>query len=69
MNQLFKAYNSEKKIIETYLLAEKAGINLFYFTPLLSQYKKIYGGKFQTWINVSPTKDNVYDIVNQAIDK
>lgn len=69
MNQLFKAYNSEKKIIETYLLAEKAGINLFYFTPLLSQYKKIYGGKFQTWINVAPTKDNVYDIVNQAIDK
>ena len=69
VNSLFKAYNTEKKIIETYLLAEKAGINLFYLTPLLITYKKLYGGNFQTWVNVSPTKENIYGQVDKAIDQ
>ena len=66
---LFKAYNTEKKIIETYMLAEQAGINLFFATPLLDQYKKMFGGNFQTWLNVAPSKKDIYGPVDQAIDK
>ncbi len=65
---LFKAYNTEKKIIETYMLADKAGVNLFFLTPLLKQYKKMYGRDFQTWINVAPTKSDPYGAVDKAID-
>jgi uncharacterized membrane protein YphA (DoxX/SURF4 family) len=67
-SSLFKAYNTNKKVIETYMLAEQAGINLFYATPLLEQYKKLYGGKFQTWRNVSPTKKDIYGVVDKVID-
>jgi uncharacterized membrane protein YphA (DoxX/SURF4 family) len=65
---LFRAYNNEKKIMETYMLAEQAGINLFFATHYLMQYKKIFGGNFQTWKNVSPEKDDIYSQVDQAID-
>ncbi len=68
-SSLFKAYNTEKKIIETYMLAEQAGINLFFATPLLNKYKKIYGGNFQTWLNVAPTKEDIYGAVDKAIDQ
>jgi hypothetical protein len=69
VNSLFKAYNTEKKIIETYMLAEKVGINLFFATPLLSRYKKIFGGDFQTWLNVAPSKKDIYSQVDRAIDQ
>lgn len=66
---LFKAYNTEKKIIETYMLAEQAGINLFFLTPLLNRYKKIFGSNSQTWVNVVPTKTDIYSQVDRAIDQ
>jgi len=69
VNSLFKAYNTEKKIMDTYMLAEKAGINLAFVTPLLIQYKKIYGSNFQMWKNVSPTKEDIYSQVDRAIDQ
>ncbi len=65
---LFRAYNTEKKILETYMLAEKAGINLFFASDYLNQYRRIFGGNFQTWKNVSPSKDDVRTSVDQAID-
>ena len=68
-SSLFKAYNTEKKIIETYMLADQAGVNLFFSTPLLDQYRKMYGGKFQTWLNVAPTAKDPYGAVDRAIDK
>lgn len=68
-SSLFKAYNTDKKIIETYMLAEQAGINLFFATSLLNQYRKTFGGKFQTWLNVAPTKKTVYEVVDKAIDQ
>ena len=68
-SSLFKAYNTEKKIIETYMLAEQAGINLFFATPLLNQYKKMFGGNFQTWLNVAPTRKDIYGPVDRAIDR
>jgi len=66
---LFRAYNTEKKILETFMLAEQAGINLFSYTPLFKTYKKIYGSKVQTWKNVVPTKDDIYSQVDKAIDE
>ncbi len=68
-SSLFKAYNTDKKVIETYMLAEQAGINLFFVTPLLKQYKKMFGGNFQTWLNVAPTKKDMYSAVDKAIDQ
>lgn len=65
---LFRAYNTEKKIMETYILAEQAGINLFFATPHLIQYRKMFGGNFQTWKNVYPKKDDLYSQVDRAID-
>ena len=66
---LFRAYNTEKKIIETYILAEKAGINLFYLTSLLSRYRKIFDSNIQTWTNVDPRKGDIGSQVNQTIDQ
>ncbi len=67
VSSLFRAYNTEKKIIETYLMAEQAGINLFFATPLLKKYKEIYGNRIQTWINLAPTSKNMYTEVDKAI--
>jgi len=66
---LFRAYNNEKKIIETYLLAEKAGINLFYMSPALEKYIKIYGKNIQTWANVVPEKNDINSQVDKLIDQ
>lgn len=69
VDSLFKAYNTEKKIMETYMLAEKAGINLAFLTPLLIRYKKNFNSNLQMWTNVSPTKKDIYSQVDQAIDQ
>jgi hypothetical protein len=69
---LFKAYNTEQKVIETLHLGEQAGIgatfmvNLYY--PWFNRYLKEYGGKMksicQTYLD---TKDFFGDI-DKAID-
>jgi uncharacterized membrane protein YphA (DoxX/SURF4 family) len=69
VRSLFRAYNTEKKILDTYMLAEKSGINLAYMTPLLIKYKKIFDSNLQTWSNVSPTKADIYSQVDRAIDQ
>jgi hypothetical protein len=66
---LLRAYNTEKKILETYLLAEQAGINLFFLTSVLSNNRDKFGSNIQTWKNVSPTKEDIYSQVDQAIDQ
>lgn len=35
-SQLFKAYNSDRKVFETFELAERAGINTFFANPMES---------------------------------
>jgi len=69
VSSLFRAYNTEKKIMETYMLAEQAGINLFYITPVLNTYRKIFGTNIQTWINIDPRKGDVNSQVDKAIDQ
>jgi len=67
-SSLFRAYNTERKIIETYMLADQAGINLFYITPLLLRYKKMFNSGIQTWTNVAPTIKDPFSGVDKAID-
>ncbi|MCE5346576.1 MAG: DoxX family membrane protein [Bacteroidales bacterium] len=71
-NTLFKAYNNERKIIETLYLAEQAGINTTFmvtqYYPTLNKYKNIYNGKIQSICQAMlPDKDFFSDI-NLAID-
>jgi uncharacterized membrane protein YphA (DoxX/SURF4 family) len=51
-NTLFKAYNTDLKVLETFHLGEMAGINATFmvnkFYPLFSKYLKLYGGKMQS---------------------
>jgi len=71
---LFKAYNTEKKVYETLMLAENAGINSinigFPSFPLLVKYKKITGSKIKVIAQVAPNMDkgDIYEQINQAID-
>lgn len=71
---LFKAYNTEQKVFETLMLAEKAGINTinigFPSNALLQKYKKVTGSKIKVISQVAPNlKENDYFVqLDQAID-
>ncbi|MDR2918672.1 MAG: DoxX family protein [Tannerella sp.] len=71
---LFKAYNSEKKIIETLMLCEQAGINCInigYPTmSMMQKYRKVTGSKIKVIVQVGidENNDDIYDNVTQAID-
>jgi hypothetical protein len=72
--ELFKAYNTERKIFETLMLAEKAGINTISVAhvsnPLMEKYKKATGSKIKVITQVLPPSNDVanFDVVNMAID-
>ena len=74
VSSLFKAYNTEMKVYETLMLAEKAGINAinigFSSNPLLAKYKKNFGSKIQVISQVAPNmeKDDYFENINKAID-
>lgn len=71
---LFKAYNSEKKVIETLMLCEQAGINCInigYPTmSMMVKYKKLTGSKIKVIVQVGIDEKNkdIYDNVTRAID-
>lgn len=71
---LFKAYNTEKKIFETLMLCEQAGINAInigYPTmSFMQKYKKITGSKMKVTVQVGIDRNNedLYNNVTQAID-
>lgn len=74
VSSLFKAYNTEKKIYETLMLAENAGINTiniaFDINPLLVKYKKNTGSRIKVISQVGPNleKNDYYEFINKAID-
>ena len=74
VSSLFKAYNTEKKVYETMILAEEAGINTinigFPTNPLLAKYKKNFGSKIKVISQVGPNMDkgDYYEYINKAID-
>lgn len=71
---LFKAYNTEKKVYETMILAEKAGINTinigFPTNPLIAKYKRATGSRIKVISQVAPNmeKGDYFEQINQAID-
>jgi uncharacterized membrane protein YphA (DoxX/SURF4 family) len=71
---LFKAYNTEKKVFETLMLGEEAGINSinigFPTNELMAKYKKLTGSKIKVITQVAPNMDNndYYEFINKSID-
>ncbi|HSH19677.1 MAG TPA: hypothetical protein VLA03_04455, partial [Draconibacterium sp.] len=71
---LFRAYNTEKKIFETLMLAEKAGINSinigFPTIDTIAKYKKMTGSNIKVITQVHPDmeKGDYYVNINKAID-
>jgi len=71
-NTLFKAYNTDQKIIETFHLAEMAGINAAFLTnanyPLFNKYLRLYNGKMKSICQTYLYDDNLFRDIDQAID-
>ena len=73
-SQLSKAYNTERKIFETLMLCEQAGINAinigFPTIKTMSKYKKVTGSNIHviTQVGISEKSDDIYDNVKTAID-
>ncbi len=71
---LFRAYNTEKKIFETLMLAEKAGINSinigFPTMETMVKYRKVTGSNIKVIVQVHPDmKENDYYVnIDKAID-
>jgi uncharacterized membrane protein YphA (DoxX/SURF4 family) len=73
-SQLFKAYNTDRKVFETLELAERAGINTFCADPnelpLFSKYRELNSSKMQTIVQVwgHPKPTDLKGTVDKAID-
>lgn len=71
---LFRAYNTEKKIFETLMLAEKAGINSinigFPTIETMMKYKKLTGSKIKVITQVHPDmeKGDYFVNIKKAVD-
>jgi hypothetical protein len=71
---LFKAYNTEKKVYETIMLGEQAGINCINVTflaiPTLVKYRKLTGSKIKAIVQlgINEKSDDIYENVNVAVD-
>ena len=74
VDKLTKAYNTEKKIFETIILCEQAGINCINiaFTNIatLVKYRKVTGSKITviTQVGIRDKANDIYEDVTHAID-
>ena len=70
LRDLFKAYATEKKILETLRVAEENGINTIITSgsAYLGKYWKDLGGKMQWIAQVHPKTDDVTSDIKRAID-
>jgi uncharacterized membrane protein YphA (DoxX/SURF4 family) len=70
-NTLFKAYNTNQKIIETFHLAEMAGVSASFLTnsnyPIFNKYKKLYGGKMKSVCQTYLKPEDFYGDIDLAI--
>ncbi len=71
-NTLFKVYNNEKKIIETFSLAEQAGINTTFivtqYYPVFNKYKNLSNGKMQSICQAMLPDNDFFSDINLAIN-
>lgn len=69
---LFRAYNTDRKVLETLDLAEKAGINTIMLVnhqyPLFNKYCNVLGGKMQTICQIFPKEEDMITDIDTAID-
>ena len=74
VSKLYKAYNSEKKVFETIMLGEKAGMNCintsFIAMPTIVKYRKVTGSKIKIIMQagVNEKADDIYENVAVAVD-
>ncbi|HPF03638.1 MAG TPA: DoxX family protein [Bacteroidales bacterium] len=70
-NTLFKAYNTDQKILETFHLAEMAGIDATFLTnnnyPIFHKYLKLYGGKMKSICQTYVKADDFFGDIDLAI--
>lgn len=70
-NTLFKAYNTDQKVLETFHLGEMAGINATFMVNrnyyLFHMYQKLYGGKMKTIYQTYLKEDNFLGDIDLAI--
>jgi uncharacterized membrane protein YphA (DoxX/SURF4 family) len=71
-NALFKAYNTDQKIIETFRLGELSGINATFMVnrnyPIFNRYLKMYGSKMNSICQTYLKEDNFLGDIDLAID-
>jgi len=71
-DKLFKAYNNERKIIETLCLAEQAGINTSFmvtqYYDTFNKYKSIYNSNMQSICQAMLPDKDFFSNINMAID-
>ena len=74
VSKLYKAYNTDKKVFETIMLGEQAGMNCintsFVAMPTIVKYKKITGSKIKVIMQagVNEKADDIYENVATAVD-
>ena len=72
VSSLSRAYNTERKVFETFELAERAGINAFqsltWQMPLFNKYCELTSSKMQTICGVFPSAQDLMTETDQAID-
>jgi hypothetical protein len=70
LRDLFKAYATEKKILETLRVAEENGVNTIITSDssYLRKYWKDWGGQMQWIAQVHPKTDDVTSDIKRAID-
>lgn len=74
VSSLFKAYNTEKKIYETLILGENAGINTinigFPTNALMAKYKRNTGSRVKVISHVAPNmeKGDYFEQISKAVD-
>jgi len=73
-SQLFKAYNTDRKVLQTLELAERAGINTFCADPkelpLFAKYRELNSSKMQTLVQIwgNPKPADMKETIDKAID-
>jgi hypothetical protein len=73
VSSLFKAYNTEAKVMETLELAERAGINMINCVnpqlPVISEYRRRTGGAMQTQCQIRQLEGDLKTEIDLAIDR
>ncbi len=70
--ELFKAYNTDRKVFDTFDLAQRAGINTVFCVngqmPLFNKYFESTSTKMQTICQVFPTAADLTTDINKSVD-